>query len=343
MDHMQYNKTASSELRQDRTSGSWVIIAPQRAQRPQGPAATEEPRQRLRFDPSCPFCPGNEAKLPGIISEVEANDAPGWSVRVVPNKFPALRPDAPDIVHVDHQARPGRGVHEVIIESPWHDGELATMDAAALTSVTGAYRQRSRALLARDDIAATILFRNGGGRAGASLAHPHAQIIGLGVVPPRIAALGGWNRRYHDQHGRCALCDELGIEREDGARVVDDSPAFLAMVPYAADHPFEIWIVPKQHQPSFAELNDNLLGEFATVLRRSLRRLHAVLGDAAYNMVLDTAPKAERTAPHWHWKARVVPNVVVWGGFELGAALPINPSNPEDDARLLRATAQPDS
>ena len=327
-----------SEWRQDRTGGGWVIVAPKRGSRPQMPPDDGAPAPPPRFDPSCPFCPGHEAELPGITAEVASPEPPGWRLRVVPNKFPAVQaaparePAAPG-----HAARTGRGAHEVIIESPRHDATLAGMSAAELTAVVTLYRARLRALLAVEGITTAILFRNYGRRAGASLAHPHAQIIALDTVPAKLAALDAWGRRYHAEHGRCPLCDELASEIADGARVVEVNDDFVALVPFAAEHPFELWLVPRWHQQAFDALADDALPAFAALLGRSLRRLNVALGDRPYNFVFDSAPKNERNAPHWHWRLRIVPDVATWGGFELGAGMPINPSSPEDDARRLRA------
>jgi UDPglucose--hexose-1-phosphate uridylyltransferase len=327
-----------SELRRDRTTGSWVIIAPQRGRRPQMRERGEQRQARARFDPKCPFCPGNEMQLPGIVAETTAQDAPGWCLRVVPNKFPAVQlAHEPPPAGGDHQARPGQGVHQVIIESPWHDAEPTTMNAAELNAVVSVYRERSRALLEQDDIETAILFRNYGQRAGASLAHPHAQIIALEFLPPKLAAMDDWTKRYHRKHGACAMCEELTIERESGTRIVDENDKFVALVPFAAEHPFELWLVPKQHQASFTALDDDALGDFTALLGRALRRLRAALDDPPYNFVVDSAPKSDLSAPHWHWKLRLVPDIVTWGGFELGTGLPINPSSPEDDAALLRS------
>jgi UDPglucose--hexose-1-phosphate uridylyltransferase len=327
-----------SELRQDRTTGAWVIVAPKRGQRPQMRAPGARPAGRPRFDPNCPFCPGNEGQLPGLIDEAPAPDSPGWRLRVVPNKFPAVqRVPAAAAPCGGHRTRPAYGMQEVIIESPWHDAEPSTMDAEALKAVVSVYRARSRVLIEQDGIAAAILFRNYGSRAGASLAHPHAQIIALDFVPPEVAAMSDWNRRYTQEHGRCALCDELESERRDGRRVIDENEAFITLVPFAARHPFELWVVPKRHRASFTALADEELPAFAGLLGRALRRLSDVLSDPPYNFVVDTAPKAELAAPHWHWKLRIVPEIAIPGGFELGAGLPINPSSPEDDACELRA------
>jgi UDPglucose--hexose-1-phosphate uridylyltransferase len=327
-----------SEIRQDRTTGSWVIVAPQRGRRPQMHERREHAQKRPRFDPACPFCPGNEAQLPGIVAETAAKDTPGWRLRVVPNKFPAVQPQPPPVPG-DHQARPAHGVHEVIIESPWHDAELATMSASELIAVVSLYRDRSRILLEQDDTEAAILFRNYGQHAGASLMHPHAQIIALDFVPPKLAAVEDWAKRYQSQHGACALCEELVFERKNGTRIVDENERFVAMVPFAAAHPCELWVVPKQHQASFTMLADDALDDFAGLLGGTLRRLRAALNDPPYNFVVDSAPKGEGAALHLHWRLRLVPDIATWGGFELGAGLPINPSSPEDDAALLRNAA----
>jgi UDPglucose--hexose-1-phosphate uridylyltransferase len=327
-----------SELRQDRTTGDWVIVAPERGRRPQAGKPNVRRKLRPRFDPDCPFCPGNEARLPGVIAETAADGAPGWRVRIVPNKYPAVRLDAPAPAGGDRQyVQPGKGTHQVIIESPWHDAELATMSADEATAVVGAYRERSRLLLAQDGVQAVILFCNRGRDAGASLLHPHAQIVALAVVPPKVAAMDDWARRYTQEHGRCALCDALDAEHKDGARIVDENDGFVVLVPFAAQHPCELWIVPKDHQASFAALADGALGDFAALLARALRRLKTALADPPYNLVIDSAPRDQIAAPHWHWRLRLVPDLVTWGGFELGSGLPINPSSPEEDARLLRA------
>jgi UDPglucose--hexose-1-phosphate uridylyltransferase len=327
-----------SELRQDRTTGGWVIVAPKRWTRPHARAAEAQLGPRPRYDPNCPFCPGNEAQLLSIVAESKMRQAPGWRARAVPNKYPAVQREQVALTAVDgHQLTPARGVHEVIVESPRHDADLDCMDMEELSAVVAMYRERSRALLEEDGIEAAVLFRNRGREAGASLAHPHAQIVALDRVPPRIAAMGEWARRYMQEHGRCVLCDELASERAARLRLVDENDAFVTLVPFAPEHPFELWIVPKRHEASFTALDDDELPAFAALLGRALRRVRAALADPNYNFVVDSAPKSERAAPHWHWKMRIVPDVATWGGFELGGGLPINPSSPEEDARALRA------
>jgi UDPglucose--hexose-1-phosphate uridylyltransferase len=329
-----------SELRQDRTTGGWVIIAPQRQRRPRE-RVTEERSSGgpQRFDPACPFCPGHEAELPGIVVEASAVGTPGWSVRVVPNKFPALRPQTNMGARAcrRHHALPGYGIHEVVIESARHDADLATMPKPEMFAVVSMYRRRFQALLEQPGIETVVLFRNHGPQGGASLAHPHSQIIAFGLAPPRLNALIETGLRHFRERGHCATCEELDIECQDGKRIVDANAQFIAFVPFAAEHPFELWIVPKRHQASFTEVADAELGDFTDLLGRSLQRLKAALDDPPYNFVIDSALRSDVAAPHIHWRLRIVPGILVWGGFELGAGLPINLSRPEDDASALRA------
>ena len=327
-----------SELRQDRTGGNWALIAPRRGQRPQASAPARPAGTVPRFDPKCPFCPGHESELPGILAETPAPGEPGWSVRVVPNKYPAVQAvaDAPHVA--EHVVHAGYGFHEVIIESPRHDAALDSLAADERLAAMRAYRDRSRVLFAEPRIECVVLFRNHSSRAGASQLHPHAQAIALGTVPPRLAALNEWGKRYHAEHGICATCEELQIETRHRNRVVEETEQFIALVPFAAEHPYEIWIVPLDHQASFIELDEGALAEFGGLLARCLQRLKKVLNDPPYNFVVNSAPKREFGAAHFHWRLRLVPQVAIWGGFELGGGLPIDPSSPEDDAAALRAT-----
>jgi len=335
-----------SELRQDRTTGRSVIIAPQRRLRPgaQERRVNAEPLARPRFDPGCPFCPGNEASLPGIIAEIPIDGPTHWAVRVVPNKFPTLEPDAKEAAPAGrHCVHPGFGFHEVIIETPLHDGDLSVMTDPEIEAVVAAYHLRSHRLLDEPGIEAVIVFRNHGRRGGASLAHPHSQPMAVGFVPPLPALLADWGQRYFDETGRCPTCDELAIERELAVRVIEDAPHFLAIAPFAAEHPSEVWIVPKEHRPSFVDTDEPQRRELARLLRRMLSRLRHERDDPPYNFVIDSAARPHLSSPFVHWRLRIAPELATWGGFELGAGTPVNPSRPEEDAAILRAAGNGDS
>ena len=325
-----------SELRQDRTNGAWVIIAPERGQRPQrrqlaGPA----PDPRPVYDPDCPFCPGNERMMPGIIEEIPADEPPGWRIRVVPNKYPALASDAGTASAVS-SISPGYGYHEVIIETWRHNADLVTLAEPDLTALIRSYRHRYAELAAKPAIKSVIVFRNHGRHGGASLAHPHSQVIAMGLTPPRLAAATEWARSHYALHRRCVTCEEIEHEIADGRRVVEATERFLVVVPFAAQRPFEQWICPRRHQSSFGQIDDGELAEFGQILQRALQRLGAVLDNPPYNYVIEPGSLRETDAPYTHWALRIVPALVTPGGFELGSGLPINPSLPESDAEALR-------
>ncbi|MCZ7659919.1 MAG: hypothetical protein M5U07_19645 [Xanthobacteraceae bacterium] len=324
-----------SEIRRDRTTGAWVIVAPERGHRPRQPAAPA-PSPAPGFDPACPFCPGNEGELPGIIAEAPSPAAPGWRVRVVPNKHPALRPLPPDEAAPADAARPGHGFHEVVIESPRHDAALADLSDGEIAAVLGVYHDRFVALAGQPRIRAVVLFRNHGAAAGASLAHPHAQLLALPLLPPRAQSQIDWAARRSRERGHCPVCDELARERDDARRIVEERRHFAALVPFAATCPFETWLVPKRHQASFAEIDDDELAELGPFLRGALRRLRRVLGEVPYNFFVDPLGPAETGQPHLHWRLRILPGLVRPGGFELATGLAINPSRPEEDAEALR-------
>lgn len=327
-----------SELRQDQTTGAHVIIAPGRSARPGGALAHRQAMPQLpRFDPHCPFCPGNEAQLPGIVAETGCSAPPGWSVRVVPNKYPALIPRPPALPATAHEGTSaGHGYHEVIIESPRHDADLTSMDDAQLRAVITAYHDRFCTLSARPGIASVVVFRNHGARSGASLIHAHAQAIALPVVPSQLLALHAWGAAMGKQTGACPTCAFLAREVDEKVRIVEQSTHFAALVPYAAQCPFEQWIVPKRHHASFAATSSDELGDLALVLRGSLQRLKAVHGDPPYSFAIQSAAPSATDTPFVHWRLRIVPDLIDWGGFERGAGMPINPSAPEADAERLR-------
>jgi UDPglucose--hexose-1-phosphate uridylyltransferase len=328
-----------SEIRQNRMTGDWVIVAHERKRRPQQHRAGVSVIDRLpRYDPTCPFCPGNEQQLPGIVVQTAVAEAPGWQVRIVPNKYPVVRPDGLPPHHAASVgiAIEGYGHHEVVIECPRHDADLVTMSDAEIFAVLSACRHRVVALFEKPKIEAVILFRNHGTSSGASLLHPHTQLVALSMVPQWLRLRSEWSQQQYTTSSRCIICDEMEREQIDGTRIVEATQSFLALVPFAASVPFEVWLVPKRHQASFTQISESELADLTGVLRMSLQRLNAVHGNVPYNLVVDSACTSEMHMPHIHWRARIVPDLVTLGGFELGTRLPINPSSPEEDAASLR-------
>lgn len=328
-----------SEFRQDPITGDWVIVAPARGGRPRVASNGRVPTRLPAHDPDCPFCPGNERLLPGIIEETPSPEPPGWSTRVVPNKYPALTLNAngPPSGNLPWVSRPGHGSHEVIIETPRHDTGPESLAPAALTEVLRTCRRRYAELVARPGIGAVVVFRNHGVQGGASLAHPHAQVIATGLVPSRLVTIRDRAREHHARQGQCLTCEIIARELEAGQRVVEVSDEFVALVPFAAARPFEQHLLPRRHRASFAEATDGELAALARMLRRALRRLNAILGQPSWNYAIDSGTAEDRDAPHAHWSLRLWPGTTRPGGFELGAGMSINPSLPEADAEALRA------
>jgi UDPglucose--hexose-1-phosphate uridylyltransferase len=291
-----------------------------------------------RFDERCPFCPGNEGQLASILAETTAKDPPGWSVRVVSNKFPALMLDPSPVPPADAGPTvvPGFGFHEVIIESPRHDADLTTMGVDEIAGVLATYQSRFSELIARPNVVAVVLFRNHGAQSGASLVHPHAQVLALPLVPPRLQALADWGDRRGRETGRCPTCAELERELGEGCRIVEENRSFVALVPFAAERPCEQWLVPKRHQASFCEPTEAELVDLAGALRRAIARLDAALGDPPYNFAIESAGAPAADARYAHWRLRIVPENVYSGGFERSAGMTVNPSDPAADAALLR-------
>jgi UDPglucose--hexose-1-phosphate uridylyltransferase len=276
--------------------------------------------------------------LPGIIAETPSARKPGWRTRVVPNKFPAVDPTVACCAQgpAFQETAAGRGSHEVLIESPRHDHDLTTMSEEEARDVLATCLTRYEALAAEPAVRSVILFRNRGRAAGASLRHPHSQLIALGMVPPLVRAREAAMLKYYQREERCLLCDIVAHERNDGSRVVAENDGFLTVVPFAANSPCEMWLLPRRHQAGLGELQNGEVDLLSVALGDALRRLDAALDDPPYNYVVDTA-KAESEAPHLHWRLRIVPQLTLPAGFELGSGLSINPSLPEADAAILRS------
>jgi len=236
-----------------------------------------------------------------------------------------------------YETAAGRGNHEVVIESPRHDHDLTTMSQGHVRDVLATCRSRYEALMADSAVASVIVFRNRGKIAGASLLHPHAQLIALDAIAPLLQVRQATMLSYYQKEKRCVLCDIIAYERNNGSRVVNEDGAFLTIVPFAAHAPCEMWILPKHHQANFGDLPDNEVELLAIALRDALTRLGGVLDDPPYDYVIDTAAKGASEAAALHWRLRIIPRVTVAAGFELASGLPINPSLPEEDATMLRS------
>jgi len=352
-----------SELRYDPIKNRWTIIAPERKHRPNEFVV---PRQEPQAEPAgCPFDPTREQRtlheilaIPRVAGSGESTDSRGdsgragdgtnWQVRVVASRFPVLRVEGEvereGIGLYDRVS--GVGAHEIIAENPDHHRETADLEVGELVQVLLACRSRLLDLRRDPRLRYTLLFKNKGLGAGASLSHPHWQLIATPIIPTDIVQELRAGREHFRRKERCVFCDLIHHEQRLGERIALETGRFVAVEPFASAYPFETWILPKGHHHDFATVTDDELHGFAAILRDLLRRLRVLLADPPYNLVLHTAPSPRprpgqpdywTTIEHdYHWHLELIPRITRIAGFEWGSGLNINPAPPEEAARFLK-------
>jgi UDPglucose--hexose-1-phosphate uridylyltransferase len=333
-----------SEIRQDPTTKNWVIIAIDRAKRPHDFARQENKPEPHSFEPHCPFCPGNEAMTPSEVLKYEDSKSKGWQVRAFPNRFPALTPGHGAISRKKEGfffRMDGIGVHEVIVETPLHNQQLALMDTTEIYNVLLAYQERYKTLSQLPFVKSVIIFKNHGPAAGTSLEHPHSQLVATPVVPRHFRIRYEVAIRYYDDTGRSLYSDLVGHERKTGTRLVIENGDFVAFHPFASHRPFETWIVPKTPQASFKDISLESLRSLANILRQILLKLHWGLKNPDYNYVIDSAPAGDENNNYYLWHIRLIPRIVEVAGFEIGSGIYINPAKPEETAQFMREIQVP--
>ena len=333
---MESKDLSQHEMRLSSVSGEWVMYAPGRGVRPH---AVRDPSNSTSSapdrEPSCPFCPGNEQMLPAIRMEMRGADA--WRIRAFRNRYPALSMDgtgAETPVGV-YRAMQGCGDHEVIVETPLHNRPIDRMSADEVELLIEAYHCRYSEMASRPEIKTVTLFRNQGPMAGSSLAHPHSQLIGVGIIPQSVLRREQLAAVHFRARGRCLFCDMVDFETRDGRRIVFQNPTFIGMVPFAAEVACETWVVPKLHASDFRSISDSGKSDLAHALRVILATMRAKLNDPDYNFVIHSSlsPTVAPDALHWH--LQIKPVLTIPAGFEMGTGIRINPSLPEADASLL--------
>jgi len=331
------------ELRKDPITGRWVIISTDRARRP-----TDFVRERAAFPASriCPFCPGMETKTPPEIlayRESGQPNSPGWLLRVVANKFPALRVEGDLNKQGEglYDRMNGVGAHEVIVETPEHNTSLSQMSEKQVADVFFAFRDRMIDLRRDVRLRYVIAFKNHGAAAGATLEHPHSQLIALPVVPKRVQEELEGARRYYSFRERCIYCDILQQELQGRERIVFESDHFIVIAPFASRFPFESWIVPRRHNAHFEVAEPAVIQNLGWVARTVLRKIDKALEQPPYNFMLHTAPLQEGPLDHYHWHLEVIPKLTKVAGFEWGTGFYINPTPPEEAAQFLRDIGLP--
>ncbi|GIV11610.1 MAG: galactose-1-phosphate uridylyltransferase [Fimbriimonadales bacterium] len=329
------------EIRWDIITEERVIIATERSRRPHDfKKADTSTAPTPEFVANCPFCVGNESMTPPEVDAFReagtAPDTPGWRVRVVPNKFPALAPDGSlqPREHGIYMLADGVGVHEVIIETPKHNETPPLASPEQWREAVAMYQRRLEALAQDKRLSTVLIFRNEGKSAGASLEHPHSQLVGLTFIPPVLQRHLEGVRRYRSRHGKHPFEAILEQELREGVRVVRQTERFLLYTPFASRAPYELAVVPLEPIARFEQLSDEALAEFAALLQDALQRLNTVLNHPPYNYMLFTAPNGY--ADEFWLHLRIAPRLSIDAGFELGSGVGINITAPEDAAQYLR-------
>ncbi len=324
------------ELRRDSILGRWVIIAKERGKRPCD-FVIEEDKVKGGF---CPLCPGHENTTPPEVLAYGRNtpNTTGWTLRVVPNKYPAL------VVEGDLDKRGegmydkmnGIGAHEVIIETPKHGETIPMMSHNQLIQLFWAFRDRMVDLARDIRFRYIIIFKNYGRAAGASLEHSHSQLIALPVVPHRIQEEIEGALRYYEYKERCVFCDIIRQERSQNIRIVCENDDFITICPFAPRAPFEMWVIPKRHHSSYVSMEDFQFHSLTDIFSETMKRLNKALPGVPYNFMLHTAPLRTPDMEHYHWHIEIMPKLTMIAGFEWGTGFYINPTPPEEAARFLR-------
>ena len=331
-----------SDLRKDPIVGRWVIVAENRAARPQDFESEAQDAGRKANGRICPFCEGNEQHTPAEIAAVrEPNsvvDRTGWRVRVVPNKFPALETEGELDRKSDglYDMMQGVGAHEVIIESPRHIFSTSELSETELAEVLCIYRDRLVELKKDRRLAYGMVFKNVGQAAGASLEHLHSQLIATPIVPINVWEEMTGSLEFYNYRGCCVYCDMIRRELEEKKRIVLETSEFVALSPFASRFAYETWILPKIHSSRYENVDSTVAAELSGVLKVVIEKLENVLEKPAYNYIIHTAPFDTNEVGHYHWHIEIMPRVSKAAGFEWGTGFYINPVPPENAAAVLR-------
>ena len=326
------------ELRKDPVMGTWVIISSERSRRPYA-----FQNEQIKVSPGlCPFCPGNEENTPPEIISYRPNGSkpnqPGWTLRVISNKYPAL------IVEGDlnreaiglYDKMHGVGAHEVVIETPEHNLNISDMSDEQARDVFWAYRERMLDLVKDIRLKYILVFKNHGEAAGASLEHPHSQLIATPIIPKRVVEELEGSKQYYDIKGSCVFCDIVKQELASNVRVVFENESFICIQPFAPRFPFESWILPKAHLASFPEMDSHKYLLLGRTVKELLKRLKLALNDPPFNYMIHTSPMDKEYHSYYHWHIEVIPKLTKVAGFEWGTGFYINPTSPEAAAEFLK-------
>lgn len=333
-----------AEFRKNIITGKLCVIASERAKRPKmSKVEADKVNLNIAHDPNCPFCYGNENQTPLEISSYRTDNSQpntrGWKIRVVPNKYPAFarENEFTQQIHEDFFEKTyAYGSTEIIIESPHHSMNPALFDLAQIELLISSYVDRIVDLKQDKNIKYIIPFRNNGKQAGASLAHPHSQLIAIPIIPHDLRDELVNSSAYYEENNKCVFCELIKQEQKENLRIVAETPEFIAICPFASEFSFETWILPKRHNSKFEDITNEEKTSFAKIYKQVMTKIYVGLDDIPYNYFIQSSPVQEDCADFYHWSFRVIPKFSIPAGFELGTNIAINTAIPEDCADFLK-------
>jgi len=324
----------ASELRFDLVSKDWVVIATGRGRRPE---TFKNHREKQETIPTkdCPFCNLETQAGPVLIYPVE--EPANWKISVVPNKYPAFSQghSLHERAVGPYQVMDGIGFHEVVITRD-HNESIALLSPDRVKHVIDAYQERYLELMNEKNVNYVSIFHNHGREAGASIAHPHSQIIAMPVTDPDLRRSLDGSRVFFEMQGKCVHCTMMEWELEDRSRIVYENEQYVAVAPFASRVAFEIRIYPKEHKAYFERVKETEKHQLAEALKTCLFKIYKGLDDPAYNFFLHTSPCDGKSYDHYHWHFEIMPKTSTWAGFELGTGIQISTIEPEKAAEYLR-------
>lgn len=331
------------ELRQNRFNKEWVIIATERAKRPEELSVKRPPKHLPHYSEKCPFCPGNEHMAPPEVMRIN-DGGPDWQIRVVPNKFAALSRDGEPERKISRSQRTmnGIGIHDVIVEGRDHAATTGLMNDEQVANIIRCYRTRYLEVASDPRITHVTIFKNHGEAAGTSLEHPHSQLIATPVISHQVRDRIYEALRHYDEYGECIFCAVLDEELHAKSRLVAVTDHFVALEPFASPTPFATHIFPRRHMASFGDISDLEMEDLGRVLRTVLAKLYYGLQDPDFNYTIRSAPAENRGVMYYHWYLSVIPRLTRVAGFELGSGMFINTVLPEVAAGFLRNIRVPE-
>jgi UDPglucose--hexose-1-phosphate uridylyltransferase len=326
----------ASELRQDIVTGDWVVIATGRAKRPD----EFKKADRLQYDSGIESCLFEDPVASGQEKDVliyHRSDGE-WTLRVFPNKYPAFSRAKSSIRSLSegpYFAMPGVGYHEVIVTRD-HYKSIALLGVPEVAEIFDAYQDRYISLMKKKTVNFIAIFHNHGKESGASITHPHSQLMAIPVISPYLVLELDGSEKYHKRNNHCVYCVMSEYESEEKTRVICENDEFIAFCPFASRSAFEVWVMPKKHSPYFERINDVQKMKLAEVFQKSLNAIYKGIDNPPYNFYIHTAPCDGTDYPHFHWHIEILPHTSTWAGFELETGIEISSIQPEVAAEYLR-------